>query len=332
MDNQRADFRSQGEDLVFNLVWTGTVFDHLRYFAASQMAHSSARFRFVANACPPDQIAAMEAFAAEHPGRVVEVLEVSTDRMVRHGDALDVVLQTRDDGPFFAFVDPDIIAQGPYLDRFVELLADVAAVTSGKEVWSDHNVRPAEHPGVNGEYFYDQDGYVFGSPHFAIYRRGPLLDTLERWGVGFSSGGNDISEAARAQLVACGRDYWIFDTAKIVNVLLQGDGHELVHYEEPALLHIGSLSLYISPPSTAPAARGKPGWGEDWSEQDENATRYMVARYTSEVLAAVCEGRPAPELPPEVDAGVAPRLALVRTALIELLAAYREPVADEEAP
>lgn len=322
MDNRRRAPHPLGEDLVFNIVWTGTVFDHLRYFVASQMAHSDARFRFVANACPADQIAAMESFAAQHPGRVVEVLEVSTDTMVRHGDALDVVLRTRDDGPYFAFIDPDILAQGPFLDRFAVLLQDAAAVTSGKEVWSDHNVRPVDHPGVNGEYFYDQDGYVFGSPHFAIYHRGPLIQTVDRWGVGFSSAGNDISAEARAQLAACGRDYWIFDTAKIVNVLLQGDGHELAHEEAPALVHIGSVSLYISPPSTAPAAKGKAGWGEDWGQQEGNATRFEVARFTAEVLEAVCAGRPAPDLPEGVESSVASRLAFVRTALIDLLETY----------
>ena len=315
MDNRRRAPDRLGGDLVFNVVWTGTVFDHLRYFVASQMAHSAARFRFVANACPAEQIDAMESFAAEHPGRVVEVLEVSRDTMVRHGDALDEVLRARDDGPYFAFIDPDILVQGPFLDRFAELLQDADAVTSGKEVWSDHNVRPADHPGVNGEYFFDQDGYVFGSPHFAIYHRGPLLETTERWGVGFSSAGNDISPEARAQLVAC-------DTAKIVNILLQGDGGKLVHQEDPALLHIGSVSLYISPPSTAPAAKGRAGWGEDWGQQAGMATRFEVARFTAEVLDAVCAGRPAPDLPSGVDAAIAPRLRMVRNALIDLVATY----------
>ena len=41
-------------DLVFNVVWTGTVFPFLQYFVASQIAQSEARFRFVANGCPPD--------------------------------------------------------------------------------------------------------------------------------------------------------------------------------------------------------------------------------------------------------------------------------------
>ena len=136
--------RSEGLDMtvggsdpfVFNVVWTGSVFDHLQVFLASQIAHSGARYRFLANACPPDQLEAMDRFAEQHPGRVVEVVDVSSDRMIRHGEALDQVLRTREDGEFFAFIDPDILASGPFLPSFRALLRDHDAVTSGKEVWS----------------------------------------------------------------------------------------------------------------------------------------------------------------------------------------------------
>jgi hypothetical protein len=318
-------------ELVFNVVWTGTVFDHLEPFVASQLAQGEARFRFVANACPPHQVAALEGFAAAHPDRVVEVLEVSTERMVRHGDALDEVLRTRDDGGWFAFVDPDIAALGPYLPRFVELLAEADVVTSGKEVWSAHNVHPAEHPGVCGEHFYDHDGYVFGSPHFAIYRRDPLLATTSRWGVGFADAGKDLSDAARARLQEVGRSYWIYDTAKLVNILLQADGHRLVHEEHPALLHIGGVSHFLAPPSSAPAFQGRPpAWGEgpDWGELPGMAARHEVARFTASVLAAALAGEAVPEVPADADPEQRPGLELVRRSLVELIATY--PVLERE--
>ncbi|MEZ5178290.1 MAG: hypothetical protein R2746_08395 [Acidimicrobiales bacterium] len=324
--------RPSPDQLVFNVVWTGTVFDHLEPFVASQLAQDGARFRFVANACPADQVAALERFAAAHPGRVVEVLEVSTERMVRHGDALDEVLRTRHDGDWFAFVDPDIAALGPYLERFRALLDDADAVTSGAEVWSDRNVRPVDHPGVSGEHFFDQDGYTFGSPHFAIYRRAPLVATMDRWSVGFSNAGNDLTDAARARLVEVGRSYWIYDTAKIVNVLLQADGHRLVHEEHPALLHIGAVSHLLAPPSSAPASRGRPpGWGEgpDWGEQPGQAARHQVASFAAAVLGAALAGHAVPEVPADADPHLVERLHRVRTALAELVAAHppleREP-------
>lgn len=320
----------QGSQFVFNIVWTGTVFSNLCLFTDSLLATTEARFRFVANQCPHDQLEAMSAYAERHDGRVVEVLDVSPRVMVRHGDALDTVLRTRDDGEFFCFIDPDICARAPFLDRFVEILDTAAAVTSGRELWSTHNVRPVDHPGVNGEYFFDHDGYTFGSPHLALYHRQPLQETIDRWGVGFSSAGNDISEAARERLVDVGRDYWIFDTAKIVNVLLQADGHQLQHVEHPDLVHIGGVSHYLAPPLTpddADEAEPRP-WGTDvwdWGNWEGQGARFGVAAYTAEVLRALLAGSNAPAVPADAGPALVDRLVAARDAMVELVQRHGTP-------
>lgn len=305
---------------MFNMVWTGRVFDDLQLFTRSLLVHTRSRFRFVANACPPDQVRNMEGFAAEHPDRVVGVDVVSTERMVRHGDALDDIRQLHHDGELFAFIDPDILARGPFLGTLLDGLADAAAVTSGREVWSSHNIRPAAHPGVNGEYFFDQDGFLFGSPHLAVYRRDVLDETLERWGVGFSSAGNETAEVRR-RLEEMGRSYLVYDTAKIVNILLQADGARLVHREHPNLVHIGGMSHYLAPPLPVTDADGTvtPEWGQEanWREWDGMADRYDIAQYASIVLRAVAGGTGAPD-PAGMPPHLAERAALVHEALLEL--------------
>lgn len=320
-----------GEDrFVFNVVWTGRVFDQLQLFTSSLLAHSDARFRFIANQCPPDQLTAMERYAERHDGRVVEVIDVSPRTMVRHGDALDTIFRTRDDGDHFCFIDPDICARGPFLGPFEQALTGAAAVTSGRELWADDNVRPAEHIGVNGEFFFDQDGYTFGSPHLALYRREELGQTIDRWGVGFSSAGNDISAEARDRLRAVGRDYWIFDTAKIVNVLLQADGHPLEHLEHPDVIHIGGVSHFLAPPLTPADEVGTkpPEWGHDvydWGTWAGQAARYQVAGYTAQVLRDLFGGEPASPVPPEVEGPMAAKLALVREVMTDLVDRYGVP-------
>ncbi len=296
-DGQVVGGRPSERSLTFNLVWTGRVFDHLSLFTESLIAQSDARFRFVANACPPDQLEAMERFGERHPDRVAEVLEVSRDRMINHGAALDEVLRQRDDGDHFCLIDPDIIARGPFLRPYLDLIAVHDAVTSGKEVWSEHNVRPAENPGVSGEHFFDQDGYTFGSPHMALYRSEPLRATIERWGVGFTSTGNTISDAARARLEEVGRSFWVYDTGKIVNILLQADGGSLVHVEHPDLVHIGGVSHFLAAPSSV--SDGPVRWGEeaDWGKQPGQAVRWAVAEFTAVCLRALLAGRPAPAVP-----------------------------------
>jgi hypothetical protein len=303
---------------VFNIVWTGSVFPYLSHFVASQLRHSGARFRFVANGCPPDQVRFMEEFAATMAGRVLEVF-VSSTTMGRHGAALDVVLEARDDGEFFCFVDPDILAERPYLREFAAVLDDgCAGVTSGKGVWTDSVVVPPGHPGVPGECFYSQDGYLFGSPHFAMYRRAPLQETVTRWGAGFDSAVADLTPDAKHALVSAGHTYWIYDTGKILNILLQESGHRLCHLEHPALLHIGGMSHYLSPPKGRGEPRA-PGEASDLGLPWPPA-RLEVARYTADLLRALSCGEPAPAAPRALSNELAGRLDRVRAAVTNLFA------------
>jgi hypothetical protein len=309
------------EAFVFNIVWTGSVFPYLRYFVASQIAHSAARFRFVVNGCPADQVRLMERFAERSRGRVVEVL-VTSPTMVNHGAALDTVRGCRDDGDFFCFIDPDILARGPFVSAFADALgASCTGVTSGRGVWVDDTRVPPGHPGVAGEHFYSQDGYLFGSPHLAMYRSGPLAETVERWDVGFVSAGGDLSERARAALRAAGHDYFIYDTAKIVNILFQEDGNELCHFEHPELMHIGGVTHFLVLPGMMEqlAEDAPPG-------SKGAASRLEVARFTSATLQALAEGRPAPPMPDGLDPVMRERLLPVRDALIELVTRYRDEI------
>lgn len=318
---------------VFNIVWTGSVFAYLRYFVASQIAQSDARFRFLGNGCPPEQLRMMERFAERQPDRVVEVLETSPE-MVNHGAALDRARELRDDGDFFCFVDPDILARGPFVGAFAEALdGGCAAVTSGRGIWIDDDRVPPGHPGVSGEYFYSQDGFLFGSPHFAMYRRAPLDATVERWGVTFVSAGNDLSDAAKEQLRVDGHDYFIFDTGKLVNIFLQVDGNRLCHFEHPQLMHIGGVSHYLAPSGyQTPIGTSDPQGEEpepNWQTWRGMTSRFEVARYTARVLRDLSDGNPAPAVPDGLDPSITERLVPVRAALIELVERYRDEVGPD---
>jgi hypothetical protein len=305
------------ESFVFNLVWTGTVFPYLKYFVASQIEQSDARFRFIANGCPPDQIGLMEDFARRRSDRVVEVVTVSPDAMVAHGVCLDEIFDTRDEGDYFCFADTDILATGPWVADLAELLEQNAAVTSGKEVWSDDNLVPVDHPGVAGEHFFARNGFVFGSPHLALYRRDAVADTRARWNVGFRSAGPELDERTKARLADFGHEYLIYDTAKIVNALLQADGHTLVHRDLPQLMHIGGLAHYLAPP--AYLLDGRP----DWVAYRNMDARAQVTGFTASILKDLVEGRPAGPVPEGLEPAMEAKLGDVRAALVELVDTYR---------
>lgn len=310
-------------DLVVNVVWLGLDYEYLRYFVASQMAHTTARYRYVVNACPPDQVARMRADAADDD-QITEVLVVSDD-VVAHGVALDRVRAVRDDGPVFAMVDPDILATGPFLGPLLAELEHAAVVTSGTEAWAleGDNVIPVDHPGVAGEHFYGRDGFVFGTPHLALYRRDVLDATCRRWGVGLGSAGPELSEEAREAMASVGQRQWIFDTAKIVNILLQADGHRLVHRDVEPLLHIGGMSHLLRDLVDLPA--GATEHDVDWSVWGAETPRQRLACYTVGHLRWLMDGGPEPSAPEGEDPARLPRYDQVRRAVAEVVARHVQP-------
>jgi hypothetical protein len=253
---------------------------------------------------------------------VVEVLRVSSDKMLPHGVALDRVREVRDDGELFCLIDPDIKANAPFVQELASLLTDgCAAVTSGKEVWSDDNLVPEGHPGVAGEFFFDRKGFVFGSPHLAVYRRAALEETSARWGVGMGSAGGDLGEEARAKLAEMGHDYVIYDTCKLLNIFLQADGHLLVHRDLPQLVHIGGLSHFLAPTGFVRRSSGEVE--PNWAKWPGDPSRYNVAQFTATTLRSLCKGVTPPDIPADTAGPLRQRLELVRREMDDLVATYR---------
>lgn len=308
-------------DVVFNVVWTGDAFPYLQYFVASQIAQSTAQFRFVVNGCPPDQREAMETAAARHPDRIVEVLEVS-ESLVAHGVALESVRRCRHDGPLFAAIDPDIKANAPFVGELLAVLeAGPVAVSSGTEVWSATNVVPEGSWGVAGEHFYDRDGFTFGGPHLVLYRRDALDATCERWGVSLGSAGPELGADAVARLEEMGRRFKVYDTGKIVNILLQSEGAAVVQHELDQVVHIGGVAHYLEPTGRVTAADGSAE--PDWALYETVRDRYVIAQHAAELLRSICDGGPAPTIPMGTDAAVRAKLELVHREVVDLMARHR---------
>lgn len=307
------------EDLVFNIVWTGNVFTSLRYFTASVLDSSAVRLRFLLNGCTPGQFELMERFADRWPGRVVEVLEIS-EEMLAHGVILDMVREIRHDGSYFAMIDPDIMALAPFTAPLRDLLVDHEVVSSGIEVWSRSNVVPRGHPGVAGEHFFTEDGFVFGGPHLTIYDRSVLDEVTGRWGVGLGSAGPELRDDTKAHLREAGHDYIVYDTGKVVAALVQADGHRLVHRDLPELVHVGGMSHFLAPPAYVEHE------GEvvpDWVPLSPDSTRFEANKIAASMLIAAIDDAEPVTFPPTFGSELDERLELLGTQMRAVVDAYR---------
>jgi hypothetical protein len=218
--------------------------------------------------------------------------------MVAHGVALDEAYAANDDGDYFCFVDSDVKANRPFMEMFLELLTHADVITSGNVAWSDDAVLPADAPDLVGRHSVGHDGFVYGSSYLAIYRRARIERVRNDWPVTFRAYAYDkLAVPVQRRLDELGRTFRLYDTAKVLNILLQGDGGVLTHAENPALVHVGGISQYLSDPTVL--ARGAPAEAPvPWfAASDTGRRRWDFARWAAAVLRNIVDGAPLPDLP-----------------------------------
>jgi hypothetical protein len=293
--------RATESDFVFNVVVTPGTFRFLGLFTRSLLAQSEVRLRLVANGCPADEVGDLRDFAGTSEGRV-EVVVLSSPTMVPHGVALEEVFTLCDDGAYFCFVDSDVKARRPFMAMFLDLLTRVDAVTSCNVAWSDDTVLPPGSRDLAGRHAVGTDGFVYGGSFLAIYSRPAVERVRAQWGVTFRTYAFDQMPVAWQQrLDAMGRRFGLYDTAKVLNLLLQGEGFVLAHVDNPALVHIGGISQYLSDPSVLgrdPEAGAGAEPAAPWfALSGVGRERWDFARWTAATLRSLVDGGPVPELP-----------------------------------
>ena len=201
---RRHSERARRPDLVFNVVWTGTAFTYLRYFVASQIAQSRGPLPLRRQRLPSGAGGADGAVGPAPPGPDRRGLEVR-DEMGAHGVALEAVRTSATTATSSA-IDPDIKANAPFVRR---ARGPVGGAARGGQLRHRGLVRrptsPAGHPGVAGEYFFGEDGFVFGGPTSPSTGATPSTRRSPRWGIHLGSAGPELSEAAHERLAEAPR-------------------------------------------------------------------------------------------------------------------------------
>jgi hypothetical protein len=278
---------------------TPGTFRYLQLFTRSLLAQSELRVRIAANGCPAGELQLMRRFAEDHGPRV-EVFELSGSTMVPHGLALDEIFGECDDGDYFFFVDSDVKARRPFMEMFLALLARFDVVTSCNVAWSDDSILPVAATDLVGRHAVGHDGFVYGSSYLAIYRRAAIERVRSAWGVTFRAYPYDrLAPTVQRRLAEMGRQFRLYDTAKVLNILLQGDGFALTHVDNPALAHVGGISQYLSDPSVLGRTdTSASGASVPWfATSGAGRQRWDFARWAAAMLRSIVDGEPAPELP-----------------------------------
>ncbi len=229
--------------LKFNIIYTPGTVRYLSVFVSSLLKWSACSFRLVSNGCPHPERRYLQQLCADH--QRLEYWTIPCNGTVDHGTALNY-LQAMTTEDHFCFMDSDIFATGEFLADFQPHLERVAGVFAGAPIWlkAGDETLPASFRIMSGLHGRMEDGTCLGSSFFAIYDNHAITRFLQSTGVGFSAyKWSEIPVHLQQQLAARGWKKDSYDTAKVLNLLLQIQGHQLEFHENPAICHIGGVSF-----------------------------------------------------------------------------------------
>lgn len=226
-----------------NVIYVGGTVALLLPFLETLLRHTDWAFRLVLNGCANEEQAMLESVAADHADRV-ELLVHSTSGVSSHGEVLDQLIHS-ETSPYFCFVDSDIFAHEA--TDFSSLLPgpDESAICSCLPIWLDidETVLPDGFRVVAGEFLRSSRGDSLGCSFAAAYRTSELRAVFDTWDVSFrASRWGELTEPVREELTRQGLRRKSYDTAKVVNLLLQFRGAPITYRDLPSLVHIGALS------------------------------------------------------------------------------------------
>ena len=225
-----------------NVVFTPGSVGRLLPLSLSLLQGSGVRLRLVANACAPAEVELLDAVAEGDERIASYALPVRAS--LEHGRALDRLFEAFPEARF-AFADSDVFASGDFTRSLgLDEGADVAAVFAAPPVWvtDEEATVPPEAPALSGRYRVLPDGTPVGGAHFAVYERA-LLEPRWHEASGFAPRFRlGLPRDMRSSFAERGWSFPLFDTGRVINLLLLRDGFVLRNRDVRELHHVGSFS------------------------------------------------------------------------------------------
>ena len=235
-------------DLTFNIIYMPGTFKLLGVFLLSLLEHSSScRFHLVSNGCGDEELRVIQGFCGSYPRLGWQV--VGTGAPLAHGEVLSL-LQEQEESPFFAFMDSDIFATAPFLENLLAAARGADAVFSCIPLWAtDQCLRASRDSMVlSGAFNELADGTCVGTSYFAVYDNQKLSRCRAETAVDLRLYlWRQIPRRLCRELRAAGKVKGIYDTGKLVNILLGHRGASLTFKISAGLFHVGGISLVAWP-------------------------------------------------------------------------------------
>ncbi|CAN5622984.1 hypothetical protein BH10CHL1_BH10CHL1_41580 [soil metagenome] len=305
----------------FHIIYTAGTVRPLSFLLYSLLKWSNCTLRLVTNGCSSTEQRALQKLCSDHLR--LSYLALPTRKQLPHGEALNY-LQAQNQDDYFCFMDSDIYATGKFLSGFIAALTKCAGVFSGSPLRYplEGLMLPERRDYLAGPHSHTQQGLCLGMTFFAIYHNATLTAFRRSTGVGFERyQWQELPAHCQQKLLACDLNYQRYDTAKILNLLLQWQGTTLCNYPSTTLRHLEAFSRLT-------AYQNRPWWsqikarGRDWLKgtprQGINQTIDEHLPYFHQLLLALHTNQTLPRLPRSENSEIAERIQRTTTELVAL--------------
>lgn len=342
--------------LTFNIIYTPGTVPFLSPLISTLLQHCDYNFRLVANGCLLPEQKWLQHLCAKNLR--LDYLRYPSSTMVDHGEVLNH-LQAMTTDPYFCFMDSDICATDRLHDDVQRDMLNGRSVFSASPIWMtfDQGVLPDDFQMISGVHHSTESGVCLGSTYFAIYHNDSVTACRQETGIGFQTyNTSEIPALAKRRLEAHG---WLksggYDTAKVLNLLLNANGHDLHYSDNDSIVHIGGFSfLSGATESRTRIARSFPrpirrllttaqnishrraAWRDLGSlarhEKQAIVNRRLkqrdpVRRYFRELLTAIACGHQRPEAPSIGIKEIDDRIAGATELIVKTIVAAKLPIA-----
>lgn len=284
----------------FHIIYTPSTVKPLQLLLHSLLKWSDCTFCLVANGCGADEQRALQTLCAANPR--LSYAALPTSKPILHGEALNY-LQAQNQADSFCFMDSDIYAVAPFMPAVAPLVEQYIGIFSGMPLRYPQSglPLPAGKTFWAGPYTHTATGLCVGATFFAIYNNQVITAIRRKTGIGFTKyRWEAIPRAYQSQIEALELRHELYDTAKLLNLVLHLEGYALHQRACPALRHIEAVSRF--------AAIQSAPWWRQWRARIGRWRRCLTGKSTkltydqalphlSQLLLALTTGKPLPELP-----------------------------------
>lgn len=297
-----------------NIIFTERTVQHLWIFVESLLRNSKINFRLVLNGCLEYEVEFLRK-KIETSNRL-QLLVYSLDKSSPHHEVLNALFSVDPEDHYFCFMDSDIFAVDNFFECFIGELVQADALFSCPPLSS---LLVDEIPVTNrlqGRTFTSQNGFFVGGSYFAIYKRRSVQMIVNEFGVAFERlRWEELDDEIQMLLESKDLKYLVYDTGKVLNILLSICGFNTKFVECAGLIHIGGISW---------ASKYNVSTDSDLINSTPNGlekvlmVRGVLAQYFNMLMIAYSKGLPEPVFPKIENSKINSAVARVSSLLKEI--------------